>query len=135
MRSYSKKHPLVKAHEGAAQLCRVLLDPSKLFMRADGVWPMRGGLALAPLTIALLLASDIEADQHPPFTVGAAPHLELVTVAARANTEGIQVVQVIIDHAGHIAAVPPHPLVVFRLHVDRNVLDVVLQGRPADSRH
>jgi len=24
MRSYSKKRPLVKAHEGAAQLCRVL---------------------------------------------------------------------------------------------------------------
>jgi len=96
---------------------------------------MRGGLALAPLTLALLLASDIKADQHPPLTVGAGPHLELVTVAARANTEGVQVVQVIINHAGHIDAVVPHPFVMLLLHVDCDVLDVVLQGRPSYALH
>jgi len=32
MRNYSKKRPSVKAHEGAAQLCRVLLDPESLLV-------------------------------------------------------------------------------------------------------
>jgi len=47
---------------------------------------MRGGLALAPLTLALLLAGDVETNQHSPLALLAVPHLELVTVAARANT-------------------------------------------------
>jgi len=96
---------------------------------------MRGGLALAPLTLALLLASDIEADQHSPLALLTYSHFEFVTVATGANAVREQVVQVIINHAGHIAAVVPHPLIVLRLHVDRDVLDVVLQGRPSDSLH
>ena len=32
MRNYSKKRPSVKAHEGAAQLGRVLLDPESLLV-------------------------------------------------------------------------------------------------------
>jgi len=37
MRRYSKKRPPVKAHEGATQLCPVLLDPESLLVRVAPV--------------------------------------------------------------------------------------------------
>jgi len=45
--------------------------------------------ALAPLTAAVLLARDIATAEHPPFAFGAGPYLEVVTVAARANTKRV----------------------------------------------
>jgi len=91
--------------------------------------------ALAPLAAAVLLARDIAAAHHPPFAFGAGSHFEVVTVAARANTEGVQVIQVIINHLRHIGGVAPHPLIVFGLHVDRDVLHIISQGRPSDALH
>jgi len=43
--------------------------------------------ALAPLTAAVLLARDIAAAEHAPLAFGTGPYLEVVTIAARANTK------------------------------------------------
>jgi len=91
--------------------------------------------AFAPLAAAVLLARYIAAAEHSPFTLLTGLYFEVVTVAARANTESKQIIQVIINDFGHIAAVAPHSLIVFRLHVDRDVLNVVCQGRPSDALH
>jgi len=91
--------------------------------------------ALAPLAAAVLFARDIAAAEHSSFTFGAGPHFEVVTVAAGANAEGEQVIQVIINHSRHVRPIAPHPLIVFGLHVDRDVLDVVIKGRPSYALH
>ena len=36
---------------------------------------------------------------------------------------------------GHIRTVAPHPLIVFGFHINRNVLDVIRQGRASDPTH
>ena len=55
--------------------------------------------ALAPLPHPLMLAGDIEADQHTPFALGADPHDKIVTVAAGADGVREQVIQVIVNDA------------------------------------
>jgi len=91
--------------------------------------------ALAPLADAIALACDIEAGEHPPLALFTYPHFEFVTVATGANAVREQIIQVIINHAGHIGAVVPHSLIVLGLHVYRDVLDVVFQGRPSYALH
>ena len=56
-------------------------------------------------------------------------HFEVILVAAGANRVTIQVIQEGVNDAGHIRPVAPHPLIVFSLHINRNMLNVIRQGR------
>jgi len=91
--------------------------------------------ALAPLAAAVLLARDIATAEHSSFTFGAGPHFEVVTVAAGANAVRVQLIQEVINHSRHVRPIAPHPLIVFGPHVDCDVLDVILQGRPSYTLH
>ena len=76
--------PRKGSRRGRAALPGTLL-PEKLGMGAR----LGQVEAFAPLAAAVLLARDIATAEHSPFTLLAVPYLEVVTIAARANTKRV----------------------------------------------
>jgi len=126
LRRYSKKRPPVKAHEGAAQLCRVLF-PVEFGHGAQGADRPEEQLSGAGVTHALsvVFAFFIGAEDRVAQAISALDVRQLIAKARRTDFIIKQVVQVIVYCLTHIDITLFHMFIMLVLHVDHNVTSLI----------
>jgi len=136
MRTYSKKHPSVKAHEGAAQRCRVLF-PVEFGHGAQGADRPEEQLSGAGVTNALSVVFTffIGAENRVAQALSALDVRQRIHKARRTDFQVEPSIQVLVYFLAHIHIVLSHILIPLVAHVDHNVASLMRRRRTADALH